>query len=208
MGCDLHGLRMPELRSGARRSKRLDNLQPSPLPFEQPEDCVLPAQTRTRRRGGGGGGRGRGSNASAVGKGRTPATRATGAGRGRGIRIIDLDPEPCEAIPEVAALGAAEPAFNQVEVVGEKDIAMEGGSADKAMGVEEEASTTPVPDRVASALAFYFFLLFLIFEACILKIFQFPIQFLGFIFLLPLLWLVYYLQECTCVNLYVFFIVL
>ncbi|PKI34075.1 hypothetical protein CRG98_045532, partial [Punica granatum] len=138
---------MPELRSGARRSKRLDNLQPT-QPFEQPEDCALPAQTRTRRRGGGGGGRGRGSNAAAVGKGRTPATKATGAGRGRGIRIIDLDPEPCEVIPEAAALGAADPAFNQVEVVGEKDIAMEGGSADKAMGVEEEASTTPVPDRV------------------------------------------------------------
>ncbi|KAK4769134.1 hypothetical protein SAY86_027284 [Trapa natans] len=140
---------MPELRSGARRSKRLDNLQPTPLPFEQAEDCALPAQTRTRRRGGAaGGGRGGPSNAAAVGKGRTPATRATGVGRGRGIRIIDLDPEPCEVIPELEALVATDPAFNQVEVVGEKDIAMEGGSADKAIGVEEESGTTPVPDRV------------------------------------------------------------
>lgn len=74
--------------------------------------------------------------------------RPTAAGRGRGIRLIDLDPEPCEVLPEAAALGAAEPAYNLVEVVADKDIAMEGGSADKIMGVEEEASTAPVPERV------------------------------------------------------------
>lgn len=137
---------MPELRSGARRSKRLDNLQPSPQPFEQAEDCAAPPpQTRTRRRGGGGG-RGRGSNAAAVGKRQTGGGR--GGGRGRGIRITDLDQEPCEVIPEAAALRVANPAFNQVEVVADKDIAMEGGSGDKVVGVEEENMSSPVPERV------------------------------------------------------------
>ncbi|BBH06908.1 Protein kinase family protein [Prunus dulcis] len=76
--CDLHGLRMPELRSGVRRSKRLDDLQPpSQPPIGQAENCVLPAQNKPRRRAGGG--RGRGGNA--VAKGPSPAipTRATAA---------------------------------------------------------------------------------------------------------------------------------
>ncbi|KAK1584177.1 hypothetical protein Q3G72_030522 [Acer saccharum] len=144
VGCDLHGLTMPELRSGARRSKRLDDLQPPPQPADQVENWLLPAQNRTRRRVGGGRGRG---NAAAVGKPGIP-TRPTAAGRGRGIRLIDLDPEPCEVLPEAAALGAAEPVYNPVEVVADKDNAMEGASAEKLMGVEEEASTTPVPERV------------------------------------------------------------
>lgn len=152
MECELHGVRMPELRSGARRSKRLDDLQP-PQPVDQAENWVLPAQNRTRRRVGG---RGRG-NAAAVAKGPSPAvpTRPTAAGRGRGIRLIDLDPEPCQVLPEAAPLAAAEPALNRVEVVADKDIAMEGGSADKIMGVEEEASTTPVPERVTPYCLLY-----------------------------------------------------
>ncbi|QHO47028.1 uncharacterized protein DS421_6g192790 [Arachis hypogaea] len=146
---DLNGETMPELRSGARRSKRLGDLQPGPLPVDQGENWVQPAQNRTRRRVGGG--RGRGGNATAVGKGPSPAvpTRRTAAGRGRGARLIDLDPEPCEALPEPVGLRAPEPVYNQVEVVANNNIVMEGGSADKvAGGAEEEASTTPVPERV------------------------------------------------------------
>ena len=145
MEYELHGLRMPELRSGARRSKRLDDLQP-PQPIDEEDNWVLPAQNRTRRRVGG---RGRG-NAAGVAKGPSSAvpTRPTAAGRGRGVRLIDLDPEPCPVLPEAGPLAAAEPAFNRVEVVADKDIAMEGGSPDKIVGVEEEASTTPVPERV------------------------------------------------------------
>lgn len=150
MGYDLNGERMPELRSGARRSKRLGDLQPSPLPIDQGENWAQPAQNRTRRRVGGG--RGRGGNATAVGKGPSPAvpTRRTAAGRGRGARLIDLDPEPCAVLPEPAALGAPEPVYNNhVEVVANNNIAMEGGSADKvAAAAEEEPSTTPVPERV------------------------------------------------------------
>ncbi|KOM38529.1 hypothetical protein LR48_Vigan03g191100 [Vigna angularis] len=139
---------MPELRSGARRSKRLGDLQTGPLPVEQGENWAQPAQNRTRRRVGGG--RGRGGNATAVGKGPSPAvpTRRTAAGRGRGARLIDLDPEPCEVLPEPVALGAPEPIYNHVEVVANNNIAMEGGSADKVAVAEEEPSTTPVPERV------------------------------------------------------------
>lgn len=148
MGYDLNGERMPELRSGARRSKRLGDLQPGPLPVDQGENWAQPAQNRTRRRVGG---RGRGGNATAVGKASSPAvpTRRTAAGRGRGARLIDLDPEPCEVLPEPVALGAPEPIYNPIEVVANNNIVMEGGSADKvAAGAEEEATTTPVPERV------------------------------------------------------------
>ncbi|WVZ04957.1 hypothetical protein V8G54_018303 [Vigna mungo] len=148
VGYDLNGERMPELRSGARRSKRLGDLQTGPLTVEQGENWAQPAQNRTRRRVGGG--RGRGGNATAVGKGPSPAvpTRRTAAGRGRGARLIDLDPEPCEVLPEPVALGAPEPIYNHVEVVANNNIAMEGGSADKVAVAEEEPSTTPVPERV------------------------------------------------------------
>lgn len=133
---------MPELRSGARRSKRLGDLQPA----NQEDNLVVPAQNRSRRRG-----RGRG-NAAAVAKAPTP-TRPTAGGGGRGIRLIDLDPEPpCEILPQ-ADIGAGRPAFNRTA---DKEIAMEGGSADKVMGVEEEASTTPVPERVISTFIFPF----------------------------------------------------
>ncbi|KAJ9695657.1 hypothetical protein PVL29_010906 [Vitis rotundifolia] len=140
---------MPELRSGPRRSKRLDDLQPSPQAGDQAENWLLPAQNRPRRRVGGG--RGRGCNATPLAKGPSAAiaTRPAAAGRGRGIRLIDLDPEPpCEVHPEAGALGVAEPAFNRVDAVADKEIAMEGGSAEKIIGAEEEASTTPVPERV------------------------------------------------------------
>nr|GMC93840.1 casein kinase 1-like protein HD16 isoform X1 [Ipomoea batatas] len=138
---------MPELRSGARRSKRLGDLQPAPQPTGQEENLALPTQNRTRRRGGGGRGRG---NAAAVAKGPSTGVRGrpAAAGRGRGVRLIDLDPEPPFEAPQAVAVGAREPALNRIEGAADKDIAMDGGSADKIMGVEEEGNTTPVPERV------------------------------------------------------------
>ncbi|GJV26430.1 casein kinase 1-like protein HD16 [Tanacetum coccineum] len=132
---------MPQLRSGARRSKRLGDLQPATQqPIDQGENVVVPSQTRTRRKTGGG--RGRGGDAAGVTKGRP-------AGRGRGFRLIDLDQEPpCDIVPDRAAIGFGEPVVNKLEVVADKDIAMEGGSADKIMGVEEEGNMAPVPERV------------------------------------------------------------
>lgn len=134
---------MPELRSGARRSRRLDD-QPNPPLIEQAENNVLPPQTATRRRGGG---RGRGNAALVKGVVRP---RPTAAGRGRGIRLTDLEPEPCEVRPAAGALGATEPALNRVEGVADKDIAAEGGSAEKIVGMEEDSSMGPVPERVYS----------------------------------------------------------
>ncbi|XP_024960938.1 casein kinase 1-like protein HD16 isoform X2 [Cynara cardunculus var. scolymus] len=132
---------MPQLRSGPRRSKRLGDIQPA----AQPENIIAPTQIRTRRKTGGGRGRG---NAAADTKGPSAAipVRPSAAGRGRGIRLIDLDPEPpCEIVPNTAAVGVVEPIVNGVA---DKLVAMEGGSADKIMGVEEEGNTTPVPEKV------------------------------------------------------------
>lgn len=143
---------MPQLRSGARRSKRLGDLQPAPQPVDQAENLLPPpAQNRTRRRGGAGAGRGRGSNAAAVTKGPSAAVpgRPTCAGRGRGIKLIDLDPElPCAAVPQNIVVVPEEPVLNKVGVVADKNIEMEGGSGDKVVGVEEDINATPVPERV------------------------------------------------------------
>ncbi|KAF3641264.1 hypothetical protein FXO38_21716 [Capsicum annuum] len=91
-------------------------------------------------------------NATAVGKGPSGKThrRLSGTGRDRGIRLIDLDPEsPCDVLPQVAPVGVAEAAFNRIDRAADKKISMDGGgSADKVIGVEEEADTTPIPDKV------------------------------------------------------------
>lgn len=137
---------MPELRSGARqarlRSKRLDDPQPSAQPFDQAEDLVPPAHNRGRR-----GGRGRAANAAGVGRG--AATRQAGAGRGRGTRLTDLNPElPRVGLPGPVIGVPEEPDLNRVEGVGDRDLVMEGRSAEKLIGVEEDPSTAPVPERV------------------------------------------------------------
>ncbi|KAI3751290.1 hypothetical protein L2E82_22343 [Cichorium intybus] len=107
-------------------------------PADQAENIVSPTQNRIRKKTGGG--RERGNNVAA-GVAKRPM-RPTG--RGRGIRLIDLDPEPhCEIVPNKGPVGVVEPVVNTVV---DKD--MEGGSADKIMGVEEEGNATPVPERV------------------------------------------------------------
>lgn len=132
---------MPELRSGARRLR-----QPNPQVIDQAENIELPPPAATRRRGGGGRGRG---TAAALAKAAAPPRPTGAAGRGRGIRLIDLEAEPCEVRPAVG-----EPVLNQVEGVADKDIAMEGGSGEKIVGVEEDSSTAPVPERVNFMLIF------------------------------------------------------
>ncbi|KAJ0595703.1 putative non-specific serine/threonine protein kinase [Helianthus annuus] len=134
---------MPQLRSGARRSKRLVNLQPATHPIDQTENVTAP--TRTRRKTGGGRGRG---DAAGVRKGLVAATigrTVVAGGRGRGVRLIDLDLEPlCEVVPELVARGVGEPVFNRIDEVADKDIAMDGGSGDKVIGVEEDGNTPAV----------------------------------------------------------------
>ncbi|KAL8147143.1 hypothetical protein AgCh_004745 [Apium graveolens] len=139
---------MPQLRSGARRSKRLGELQSVPQPVEQANNFLLPAENRTRRRAGAG--RGRGSNAAAAVNAHLVATpgRAANAGGGRGVRLIDLDQEPpCEGLAQ-PVFGAGEHLLNRVEVGAHKDIAMEGASGEKLVGVEEDTGAIPVPERV------------------------------------------------------------
>ncbi|MCD7449373.1 hypothetical protein HAX54_051804 [Datura stramonium] len=114
---------MPELRSGARRSKRLgDPACPSNLLVKRKTwSCLL----------------------------RTEPEEEVVEEEEGGIRLIDLDPEPpCEVLPQAAPVGVAEPAFNRIDGAADKGAMDGGGSADKVMGVEEEASATPVPDRV------------------------------------------------------------
>lgn len=138
---------MPELRSGARRSQRLDNLQPPAQPGNQVDINPFPPQTRTRRRGGSTGGRGRGANAGGVAKG--PSTRPGGGGRGRGVRLINLDPEPpLEFPPEAAPFPAVDPVLNRVEGMADKENPILGACAEKAVGGEDDPNTAPVPERV------------------------------------------------------------
>lgn len=146
---------MPELRSGARqghlRSKNPDNVPVPSRSLGQAENPILPAQNRRR----GGAGRGRGGNAAAIAKrtSATPARPVVGV-RGRGAPLIDLDPDqPCEILPQVVEGAIVEGAQNLVlnqaahQVAG-KNIAMNGGSAEKVIGVEDESATAPVPERV------------------------------------------------------------
>ncbi|KAF5771027.1 hypothetical protein HanRHA438_Chr14g0677311 [Helianthus annuus] len=132
---------MPQLRSGARRSKQLVNLQPATHPIDQTENDTAP--TRTRRKTGGGRGRDdAGLVAATIG-------RSVAGGRGRGVRLIDLDLEPLsEVVPELVARGVGELAFNRIDAVADKDIAMDGGSGNKVIGVEEDGNTPAVPERV------------------------------------------------------------
>lgn len=144
----MYGWTMPELRSGARRSKRLGDLQqPAPELNDQGENFLPSTQNKTRRRGGG---RGRGANAAAgVAKAAIGARQTGGAGRGRGVRVIDLDPEiPGDGLPQVAPIGVAGATHNRVEGAAGKDIAMEGGSGDKLVAAEDDSNLTPVPERV------------------------------------------------------------
>lgn len=146
---ELYGVRMPELRSGARRSKRLDNLQLSTQENDQAGINPTQPQTRTKRRGGGAGGRGRGANAG-------PSTRHAGAGRGRGARLIDLDPEPPYGVtPAVPAFPIVESVLNRGEGMADKANPAMGASAEKIVGGEEDASATPVPERVSSCFLPY-----------------------------------------------------
>uniref|UniRef100_K3XFP6 non-specific serine/threonine protein kinase n=1 Tax=Setaria italica TaxID=4555 RepID=K3XFP6_SETIT len=128
---------MPELRSGVRQS-RLRAKKVEDLVAQDPADnLVAVAPTVAGRRGRGRGGRG-GGRGTARGRG----------GRGRGVPVIDLDPDqPCEVLPGAAVGGRAAGGAQPIEKFADKALKMDGGSAEKIAGAEDEG-TSPVPEKV------------------------------------------------------------
>ena len=152
---EFYGERMPELRSSTRqahlRSKKLDDLQPG----EPPAKPVPPAPQRAAKRAPTRAARGR---KGAAGRGAPPAPNP----RRKGVEIADLEADPaCEDPPkaakglEVAAVAAPKnlPSKKVPEVGVPK---MDGESAEKIVGAEDESTATPVPERVLLALLHFF----------------------------------------------------
>jgi len=140
---------MPELRSGVRRarlrSSKLEDVQAA----EQVAAPVLPApRGRGGRRGGRAAGRGN-KKAAVAGRGR-PASKA----RGKGIEVVDFQTdEPLQDLPEAVAgeavAGTAQQDLALIKVADRvAKFNMEGASGDRLAAAEDEATTTPVPERV------------------------------------------------------------
>jgi hypothetical protein len=134
---------MPELRSSTRqarlRSKKLDDSQPAE-PAAKP---VLPGPQRGGRRTPTRAARGRkGASARKV----TPPKR-------KGVDIVDLEAEPiCKKAPKAVAgeavvCEAKNLALDKV-AKGAPGPRMDGESAEKLVRVEDETTTSPVPERV------------------------------------------------------------
>lgn len=155
---------MPELRSNTRqarlRSKKLDDLQPG----EPPAKPVPPAPQRAAKRAPTRAARGR---KGAAGRGAPPAQKP----RRKGVEIADLEADPaCEDPPKaVKGLEVAPKAVKGLEVAAAapknlplKKVAkvgvlkMDGESAEKIVGAEDESTVTPVPERVLLALLHFF----------------------------------------------------
>ena len=134
---------MPELRSGVRQS-RLRAKKVEDLVAQDPADnLVAAAPTVAGRRGRGRGGRG-GGRGTARGRG----------GRGRGVSVIDLDPDqPCEVFPGAAVGGRAAGGAQPIEEFANKALKMDGGSAEKIAGGEDDGTASPVPEKVHSSYA-------------------------------------------------------
>ncbi|CAN6171054.1 unnamed protein product, partial [Urochloa humidicola] len=139
---------MPELRSSTRqarlRSKKLDD----PQPGEPPVKPALPAPPRAGKRAPARAARGR---KVAAGKKAPPAPKP----RRKGVQIVDLEADPAckdppKAVAGVEVAGAAKNlALNKVAEVGvNKGLKMDGESAEKIVGVEDDSTATPVPERV------------------------------------------------------------
>ncbi|CAN6196994.1 unnamed protein product [Urochloa humidicola] len=139
---------MPELRSSTRqarlRSKKLDDQQPG----EPPVKPASPAPPRAGKRAPTRAARGR---KVAAGKKAAPAPKP----RRKGVAIVDLEGDPaCEHPPKAVAgvkvAGAVKNlALNKVAEVGvNKGLKMDGESAEKIVGVEDDSTATPVPERV------------------------------------------------------------
>ncbi|XP_062189362.1 casein kinase 1-like protein HD16 isoform X2 [Phragmites australis] len=139
---------MPELRSSTRqarlRSKKLNDLQPE----EPAVKLVLPAPQRAGKRAPTRAVRGR---KAAAGRRVPPVPKP----KQKGVEVVDLEADPaCEDPPKAVAgqavVGAAKNlALNKAAEAGvNKGPRMDGESAEKFVGAEDESTTTPVPERV------------------------------------------------------------
>jgi hypothetical protein len=130
---------MPELRSGVRQS-RLKAKKVEDLVAQGPaENLIVVPPTLAGRRGRGRGGRGGGRGTA----------RGRAAGRGRAVPVIDLDPEqPCEVLPGAALGGGGAGGAQRIEEIADKVVKMNGVSAEKIAGADDEGTTTPVPEKV------------------------------------------------------------
>jgi hypothetical protein len=93
----------------------------------------------------------------AAGRGAPPAPKP----RRKGVEIADLEADPaCEDPPkavkglEVAAAAPKNLPLKKVAKVGV--LKMDGESAEKIVGAEDESTATPVPERVLLALLHFF----------------------------------------------------
>ena len=136
---------MPELRSGVRRSRlrsgKVDEVQAA----DRVVTPVLPAPRGRVGRRAGAPAAGRGNKkAPAAGRGR-PAAKA----RGKGIKAIDLEPDqPAQDLPEPISSEAVAARAKQLVAAAAANLKMEGASGDRLAAAEDEATTTPVPERV------------------------------------------------------------
>ena len=116
-----------------------------------------PPQGIARRRGGAVAGSGRGNKAAAKGRGRSASKH-----RGKGLEAIDLQTDlPCNSLPE--------PVVSSEAVIGttHKDLCLSKaadraaslrmvGDTDKFAVPEDDATTSPVPERVWLLFSYVF----------------------------------------------------
>jgi hypothetical protein len=140
---------MPELRSGARRglrSNKVDNVQAAD-PVGSP--AVPTARGRAARRGGAAAGRVNKAAIKGIG-------RSSPEHRGKRLKAIDIDLQTDlrgKNLPEAVAVEAVicraqEDHCLRKAVDRAARLRMDGDSADKFAAAEDDATTTPVPERV------------------------------------------------------------
>ncbi|KAK3041657.1 hypothetical protein RJ639_001467 [Escallonia herrerae] len=131
---------MPDLRSGVRQSKRVNNIEENPA-------VLAPTPRRSTRRG-------TGKAPVLKPPPPSPANPAypypmpRAAGRGRGCRLMNEDKNPKINNPAVGTRGCFGLDGGVKEMITIPDENVAERNADKLAVAEEEGSATPLPDRV------------------------------------------------------------
>ncbi|KAJ1287914.1 hypothetical protein BS78_02G047300 [Paspalum vaginatum] len=138
---------MPELRSSTRQARLRSKKLEDPQPAEPPAKPGSPAPQRAGKRAPTRPARGR---KGAVGKRAPPAPKP----RRKGAEAVELEADPaCEDPPKAVAglevAAAKNLVSKKVAKVGvNKILRMDGESAEKLVGGEDESTATPVPEKV------------------------------------------------------------